>query len=129
MDFGLAKSVADAHPTIVEAIVGTPRYMAPEQILGSEIGPEADYFSLGLVAWEMLTGQPLLPQTDWVGLLRHRANWDMSRLDEQRRRVDLTTYDFLRHALHPEPRQRRVDLNEVASWAGPVDVSRLEGFA
>lgn len=65
LDFGVAKPV-ESHPlgpgnlTRKGAMVGTPRYMAPEQIYGRELTPAADIYSLGLVAYEMLTGRPAM---------------------------------------------------------------------
>ena len=62
VDFGVAKITTDVMErkelTVAGKAVGTPRYMAPEQILGETLGPETDLYSLGLVAFEMLTGKP-----------------------------------------------------------------------
>lgn len=72
LDFGIGKLMSettDARLTAVGSLVGTPKYMSPEQILGDEgevVGPQADIFSLGLVAWEMLTGHSLLPMDPMV---------------------------------------------------------------
>lgn len=129
LDFGLAKNIADAHPSLVEQIVGTPQYMAPEQILGTPVSPATDYFSFGCVAWEMLTGEPLLPEADWIGLLRHHAGWDESQLDSARDNVDPGTYELLCNALRPQQELRTLSLAEVATWAGPVDTTRLRGFS
>jgi len=57
-DFGLARpgGAADAGVTGTGEIIGTPAYMAPEQLEGGDLGPETDIYALGLVMYEMLTG-------------------------------------------------------------------------
>jgi alpha-tubulin suppressor-like RCC1 family protein/tRNA A-37 threonylcarbamoyl transferase component Bud32 len=56
-DFGLARSMSgDTQLTMAGVAIGTPAYMAPEQIDGGELDARGDIYSLGLVAWEMLTG-------------------------------------------------------------------------
>src|SRR5256885_1439265 len=69
LDFGVAKVLAtSADATATHAttgsgvIVGTPRYMSPEQCLGQRIGARSDLYSLGVLIYEMLTGHP--PFTD-----------------------------------------------------------------
>ena len=54
-DFGIAKAMESA--TITTMAVGTPAYMSPEQILGRELDPRTDIYSLGIVLFEMATGQ------------------------------------------------------------------------
>ena len=58
-DFGVARAVqGDAEVTTDRmAVVGTPAYMAPEQLTGDEIGPHTDVFALGVMLYELLTGQ------------------------------------------------------------------------
>ncbi len=56
-DFGIALVTAeDAEQTQVVGRIGSPRYMAPEQITGGEITGQSDIFSLGVVLYELLTG-------------------------------------------------------------------------
>ena len=56
-DFGVARVLAsDANLTQVGTTIGSPRYMAPEQLRGSEVNDRADVYSLALVLLEMLTG-------------------------------------------------------------------------
>jgi serine/threonine protein kinase len=65
LDFGVAKVLAtSADATFTHAttgsgmIVGTPRYMSPEQCLGQRVGARSDLYSLGVLLYEMLAGRP-----------------------------------------------------------------------
>jgi serine/threonine protein kinase len=59
MDFGLAKFLASGDVDVTGSghVVGTYRYMAPEQLLGEKLDPRADLYSLGTVIYELLTGR------------------------------------------------------------------------
>jgi len=64
LDFGLARTMQSSPdaPTLADltqpgVILGTPRYMSPEQLQGLPVGPASDVFSLGAILFEMLTGR------------------------------------------------------------------------
>lgn len=56
MDFGIAK-MASSSKTETNIVLGTPTYMSPEQIAGKKVDGRSDIFSLGIVLFELLTGQ------------------------------------------------------------------------
>lgn len=60
MDFGLARltnDVEEARLTREGTVMGSPAYMSPEQVEGRKLGPQCDVYSLGVVFYELLTGQ------------------------------------------------------------------------
>ena len=71
MDFGLALDVDG--PTLDEPVAGTPRFMAPEQIRGQRVDARSDIYSLGLLAYALLTGQVPFDGTLAEVLVHHQA--------------------------------------------------------
>src|SRR5580765_494660 len=57
-DFGIARMPASAVKTMTGLILGSPRYMSPEQVIGRNLDYRTDIFSLGVVLYETLTGLP-----------------------------------------------------------------------
>ena len=77
LDFGIAKMVGQAQKekreeqdlTAADSLIGTPRYMSPEQIRGNAVGPAADIYSLGLVIYELLVGEKAITSSDSIEIL------------------------------------------------------------
>jgi serine/threonine protein kinase/tetratricopeptide (TPR) repeat protein len=57
LDFGIARTEDTNTMTGTGAVMGTPDYMSPEQACGEKAGPQSDLFSLGVILYEMLTGE------------------------------------------------------------------------
>ncbi len=73
LDFGIAKLRASSQTTGAGVMIGTPTYMAPEQTRGDPIDGRADLYSLGIIAYECLTGRPPFVASDPEALvLQHR---------------------------------------------------------
>lgn len=98
MDFGLARlarGMSDVSVTESGAIVGSPMYMAPEQLEGSEVTPATDIYALGLVMYEMIAGVAPFEGDSAVSLIAKRL-----------------------HTAPPPPSTRRGDIDP--RWDGPI---------
>ncbi|WP_344650414.1 serine/threonine-protein kinase [Cryptosporangium japonicum] len=74
-DFGIAKLFAGSDASASADIVGTPRYIAPEQISGGRIGPATDLYALGVTFYELLSGRSPFPVgLSLPGLLHHHLS-------------------------------------------------------
>lgn len=81
LDFGIAKLAAETLDeddpmtlTLLGAMIGTPRYMSPEQCDGAELTPAADVYSLGVILYEMLTGTvPFSGSTPLAIAMKHTS--------------------------------------------------------
>jgi non-specific serine/threonine protein kinase len=75
LDFGLARPVMEQHQTEVAltqpgALMGTPRYMSPEQWEGEPLTPASDLFAVGAILFEMLAGKPAFPGSTIIEVFR-----------------------------------------------------------
>ena len=74
-DFGLARAYADGRVTQAGAVTGTVQYLAPEQIRGEPADPRSDLYSLGIVAYELLTGKlPFTGETAMSVAYKHLSD-------------------------------------------------------
>jgi serine/threonine-protein kinase len=81
LDFGIAKISGSAiEPTTGAYVLGTPRYLAPEQVLGGHVDARTDVYAAGLVLYEMLTGTSPFACRGMIELMR-------AQLDEKPGRV------------------------------------------
>ena len=76
-DFGLARSTENGRQLTGSLdVVGTPAYMAPEQLNGGEITPATDIYALGIVMYEMLTGKVPYSGDTAIGMAMRRLSED-----------------------------------------------------
>jgi len=117
LDFGLAKRSATPEGTTPQTnagmLVGTPQYMAPEQVLGDAVGPRTDLYAVGVIAFELLTGRRPFPGRSTLELVNHHLNTAPpapSSLVQVPPEVDA----LVLRLLAKEPKQRPASANEVA---------------
>ena len=120
-DFGIARALRQAKPRGEEALtggaefLGTPAYMAPEQVTGSDVSPATDVYALGVVLYEMMTGRlPFSADSPLATAMRHIEEAPLSPeliapgLDPRWSRIILRCLDR-------EPSRRFQDATDVAA--------------
>ena len=114
MDFGLARTADSSAMTGYGRLVGTPRYMPPEQLAGEVVDCRADLYAFGCIAFEMLAGRPLLPESDLLAILECHARWSLPPAEAIRPRLSSDLYAVLRESLAREPHARTLDLDRLS---------------
>jgi predicted esterase len=114
LDFGLAKKLSEAGLTGVNAVMGTPAYMAPEQVKGREPTALADLFALGLVLYEMATGKLPFPGASLGQVLSTDSCVLIPAPSKQRAEVPAALNDLIVKLLEKDPARRPQSASEVA---------------
>lgn len=139
-DFGIATALAEAggeRLTATGVSIGTPEYMSPEQIEGSDVDPRADLYSLACVVFEMLTGEPPLTGRTAQSIFARRLTESPPSARVRRETVPDSVDRALTRAMsrHPVDRQASVDAfiadlgGASTSEAGPTRWRAVAGVA
>jgi serine/threonine protein kinase/tetratricopeptide (TPR) repeat protein len=105
-DFGIAKILSDQNFTATGTLIGTPAYMSPEQGMGEELSKESDIYSLGVVAFEMITGQvPYDAQTP-IAIVQKQISDPIPHINELVKNVPDQAQDVIDIALAKAPGSR-----------------------
>jgi hypothetical protein len=106
-DFGIAKaSQGDAEVTATGMAIGTPAYMAPEQIDNAAVDGRADLYSLGVVGWEMLSGKRAWEGESLFGIIYKQKHQDLAPLTLLRPDTPQRLLLALEGALEKDPARR-----------------------
>ena len=110
MDFGIAK-MASSSKTQTNIVLGTPTYMSPEQIAGKKVDGRSDIFSLGVVLFELLTGQTPFTADNLSALLFSIAHHPHPAIQTLRPDLPPMVQEIVERALQKElpHRYRRAD--------------------
>ena len=73
-DFGISKDLGDTQLTAADTVIGSPKYMSPEQIRGAQVDGRSDLYALGLIFYEMVTGKHPFQGRDTTSLFYAQAH-------------------------------------------------------
>jgi hypothetical protein len=112
-DFGIARATEETKLTAVGAVIGTPHFMSPEQCAGLALGPQCDQYSLGVVAFQMLTGRVPFDAETLPAILQHHFFTPVPDVSAIRADVlpELTT--IVHRLLAKEPERRFTSTREL----------------
>jgi eukaryotic-like serine/threonine-protein kinase len=113
MDFGIAKMVSSSN-TQTDVVLGTPTYMSPEQIAGKKVDGRSDVFSLGVVLFELLTGQPPFTADNLPAILFAIAHNPHPELQTLRQDLPPMVQEIMNRALQKDLPQRYRRAGELA---------------
>jgi hypothetical protein len=113
-DFGIAKAASGTQLTRTGMLVGTPQYMSPEQARGDAVGPATDIYALGIVAYQMLSGQVPFRGTTPHAILYQQIHELPPPLRSVRSGLPPAVDSVLNAALAKEPRARYSSAGQFA---------------
>ncbi len=108
-DFGIAKAVASADLTTTGNVLGTPAYLAPEQVTGTGADSRTDVYALGLVLYELLCGRAPFAAETGVGTAMARLEQEPMRPRNVRAGIPRPVEEVVLRAIARAPEDRYAD--------------------
>src|ERR1700723_2175010 len=122
MDFGIARSM-EAGTRLTGSMVGTPAYMAPEQVAGEPVDYRTDIYSLGLMLYEMFTGAPAFTADNSIAVALKQMREEPPLPHEIEPNIPVATERAILKCLEKDPAKRFqsiADLESNLRSAAPV---------
>jgi beta-lactam-binding protein with PASTA domain len=129
-DFGIARAASSSTMTRTGSILGTAHYISPEQAMGEHVGPSSDLYSLGVVLYEMLTGELPYDADTPLGIAMKHVNGHLRQPKEVNPSVPAGINAITCRLLAKDPEDRYAsdaelieDLERVATGLGPASAT------
>jgi eukaryotic-like serine/threonine-protein kinase len=129
MDFGIARSLEHQGMTQTGALMGTPEYMSPEQAKGEKVDARSDLFALGIIFYEMLTGNSPFKAETAMAMMFKRTQVRATPLSQLNIGVPPVISDIVSKCLEIKTEERyqsaREVINDLEAWKGGVPHSTI----
>jgi serine/threonine-protein kinase len=108
VDFGVAAAAksGDTQLTKTGYVIGSPKYMAPEQILGKKVDERADIYSLGVILYEMLCGEPPYSRGDHMSVMYQHVQGKAPELRNVNKALPLELSEIVKKAMSVDKLKR-----------------------
>ena len=126
-DFGIAKAATDANLTATGNLLGTAKYMAPEQLEGSSTDPRSDVYSLGVLLYESLAGSAPFKSSTEAATALARLHHDAAPLSQLRPDVSASLEQIISIAMARRPANRFQNAELLAEALDSVDLREAPG--
>lgn len=113
-DFGIARETSAATITYADTVMGSVHYISPEQARGEPAGPRSDIYSLGIVAYEMLTGKLPFEGDTPIGVAMKHVQEEPPPLREINPSIPVALSSAIARALEKNPENRYQSPEEMA---------------
>ena len=115
VDFGVAaaQKEGDTQLTKTGYVIGSPKYMAPEQILGKKVDESADIYSVGVIMYEMVTGQPPYSRGDHMSVMYQHVQGKAQAPLEVNPQLPKTLADIVAKAMSVDKIKRFQTMDEL----------------
>jgi hypothetical protein len=125
MDFGIAKIVGGSQHTATGAVLGTARYMSPEQIQGQRVDARADIYALGVMLFEMVSGRAPFEAESAMTLMMMHVQDQPPDVSQLRPDVPVALANVINKALSKDPANRFQSGAEFARALRHLDTASL----
>ncbi|OCB44177.1 serine/threonine protein kinase [Mycobacterium vulneris] len=112
-DFGLVRAVAEAKITSTSVILGTAAYLSPEQVSTGDADPRSDVYAVGILTYELLTGDTPFTGDSALTVAYQRMDNDVPAPSKVIAGVPTQFDEFVRRATARDPRRRFADADEM----------------
>jgi len=115
VDFGVAAAAksGDTQLTKTGYVIGSPKYMAPEQILGKKVDERADIYSLGVIMYEMLAGTPPYSRGDHMSVMYQHVQGKAQALHEANSGIPRELSDVIGKTMQVDKAKRYGSMEEL----------------